>query len=336
MKYALIDNTHSSSGLVNIGDYVQSLAAAQYLPKVDFYVERDKLNRSDYEEAKLILNGWHTYRPENWPPNPNLDVKIISFHLNPRFSKAFFANPNTVSYLKKNGPVGCRDYNTMKLMEQQGIPAYYSFCLTTTLDLKYRTEEKTDDIYMVDVLYDYDYSLIYKHDPKRILYHLLNGKIFKRMNWVKRNKILRQHIAPDVLENAIKVKHHFKSNMDVETKFKITEELLKKYAAAKLVITSRIHCALPCLAMGTPVLFILDGLEDEKIHLSRFKGILTHINILSAQDKNEINKLFGERMNVVHPEEVNWNDPPKNPTSFKKYAEELKKSCQEFILQNSE
>lgn len=34
------------------------------------------------------------------------------------------------------------------------------------------------------------------------------------------------------------------------------EELIRKYASARLVITSRIHAALPCLAVNTPVVFI--------------------------------------------------------------------------------
>src|SRR5690606_10514170 len=45
-------------------------------------------------------------------------------------------------------------------------------------------------------------------------------------------------------------------------KFLLAEELLNKYSTAKLVITSRIHCALPCLALGTPVIY-LNGFEKE-------------------------------------------------------------------------
>jgi len=53
----------------NIGDEIQSIAARQFLPGVDIYVERDSLNNvvSD-EKIKLIMNGWFTHKPENWPP----------------------------------------------------------------------------------------------------------------------------------------------------------------------------------------------------------------------------------------------------------------------------
>ncbi|WP_264821067.1 polysaccharide pyruvyl transferase family protein [Acinetobacter schindleri] len=42
--------------------------------------------------------------------------------------------------------------------------------------------------------------------------------------------------------------------------------MLEKYSTAKLVITSRIHCALPCLAMGTPVIYI-NGFDNFLIHV---------------------------------------------------------------------
>jgi len=50
----------------NIGDEIQSIAARQFLPRVDIYVERDSLNNvvSD-EKIKLIMNGWFTHKPEN-------------------------------------------------------------------------------------------------------------------------------------------------------------------------------------------------------------------------------------------------------------------------------
>jgi len=52
----------------NIGDEIQSIAARQFLPRVDIYVERDSLNNvvSD-EKIKLIMNGWFTHKPENCP-----------------------------------------------------------------------------------------------------------------------------------------------------------------------------------------------------------------------------------------------------------------------------
>lgn len=54
----------------NIGDYIQSLAAKQFIPKDKdiTYVHRDYLNNID-STSKVIMNGWFTHKPDNWPPS---------------------------------------------------------------------------------------------------------------------------------------------------------------------------------------------------------------------------------------------------------------------------
>jgi exopolysaccharide biosynthesis predicted pyruvyltransferase EpsI len=43
---------------------------------------------------------------------------------------------------------------------------------------------------------------------------------------------------------------------DPEYRMYYANDILNKYKSAKCVITSRLHAALPCLALGTPVLLI--------------------------------------------------------------------------------
>jgi len=333
MKYALLEHKHGDAGIVNYGDHIQSLAAEQYLPKLDFYVERDRLNKPDYPEGKIILNGWFTYAPENWPPNENLDPLFVSFHLNPRFAPKLLSDPKNVAYLKRHAPIGCRDYRTLDIMQKAGIDAYFSFCLTTTLDIKYKQKKTTEDIYFADVLYDYDQRYVYKADPKRVLYHLATGRIFKTMNLPKKNSILRELVPKDVIEQAINVNHFCDNKLPTPAIYDIARNTLRNYSTAKMVVTSRIHCALPCLAMGTPVLFIFNGLDDDAGHLSRFRGTVDHLNILSSKPEKEINEIFGMKMNVIHPEDVDWSNPPANPETFRPLAEKLKSTCRNFIEQ---
>src|SRR5678816_3622094 len=66
----------------NAGDYIQSLAAARFLPKVDKYVNREKLNEYNGPPLKLNMNGWFMHRPSNWPPSEMIDPLVTSFHLN--------------------------------------------------------------------------------------------------------------------------------------------------------------------------------------------------------------------------------------------------------------
>lgn len=331
MKYALLKHSHGDAGIVNYGDHIQSLAAKQYLPQVDYYIERDELNAPVPEKVKLILNGWFTYKPENWPPHENIEPLFVSFHLNPRFADVIFNNPDTVAYLKKYSPIGCRDFSTLNLMQKNGIDSYFSFCLTSTLDIDYKTSEKTDDIYFVDVLYDFDQRYVYKADPKRVLYHTATGRIFKTMNLPKKNKILKEHIPQNIIDQAIVINQFCSNKLTNEEKYEIADETLKKYAKAKVVVTSRIHCALPCLAMGTPVLFLFNGLEDVDGHLSRFKGTVNHLNILTTKSKTEVDALFEADMNVFAPDDIDWDNPPLNPVSNLELSNNLKKIVQGFV-----
>ena len=66
----------------NAGDYIQSLAAAQYLPRVDKYLNREKLSEYKGEPVKLIMNGWFMHQPECWPPSKQIFPLLTSFHIN--------------------------------------------------------------------------------------------------------------------------------------------------------------------------------------------------------------------------------------------------------------
>jgi hypothetical protein len=331
MKYALFEHTQNNLGLVNIGDHIQSCAAEQFLPRVDFYVERDRLNDPDYEKAKIIMNGWFTDAPENWPPNPNLIPLFVSFHLQPKSAKILLAKKENVDYLKRHGPIGCRDYKTLEILEEHGIEAFFSFCLTTTLDEKYKSPKRNNDLIFVDPLYGYDRELLKKVDLVELVKKFPIRKLGKLKGYLKPKAKLTDYVPKEVIEGGVWHEHYVtakKSNEDLYTEAK---DLLGKYASAKGVVTSRIHCALPCLALDTPVLFVMEGLRDEKQHMSRFRGILDHINILTTQPKQELDRLFGREMNVYHPDEIDWDNFPSNPKTFRPLAEELKKKCRNFI-----
>lgn len=331
MKYALFEHKQSNMGLVNIGDHIQSCAAEQFLPKIDFFVERDYLNNPAYDKAKIIMNGWFTDAPENWPPNSNLIPFFISFHLQPSSAQIILKKKENVDYLKAHSPIGCRDFRTVKLLQNAGVDAYFSFCLTTTLDLNYKTDNKTNEILFVDPLYSFDANLLKKMSVREALKKFSIKKLRKLKDYFRPKSNLNEFVPESIIEKGIFIDHYYDSNKSTEELYKIAKELLKRYAKAKLVVTSRIHCALPCLALGTPVLFVLDGLKDESLHMSRFRGILDHLNILTKDSKLEIDSLFGKKMNVFHPDDIDWNNPPKNPSSFSKHSEELKLKCRNFI-----
>ena len=328
---AIVKHTGTNYGLVNIGDYIQICAAEQFMPSINLAIERDRLNQSLNNKTLIILNGWFTNHPENWPPNKNLSPLFVSFHLQPASAKKILSKQQNIDFFKKHQPVGCRDYNTLKMLQGKGIKAYFSYCLTSTLDIKYKSTKIRKGVYIVDPLYSQDFGIIKKFNLKKLIFSPPFKKLFKLKDVVFPKSKIEDFIPKGVIISSEKIEHYINGETDHNVLMRLAKNLLNKYAGAKLVITSRIHCAIPCLSLGTPVLFILKGLSDEDQHMSRFRGILDHINILTLQNKEELNTLFGKKMNCYHPNEIDWDSPPKNPLTFKKLAEDLKKKCYEYI-----
>ncbi len=130
-KIAVISYPNSN----NLGDYIQKIAVKQFLKGNITEIDRDNLKNYFGEKIKLIINGWFMEKPNNWPPSENIIPLFISFHINP-IIKSYILNKKGVEYLKQHEPIGCRDLYTKLILEKKGIRAYFSGCLTLTLDRK--------------------------------------------------------------------------------------------------------------------------------------------------------------------------------------------------------
>ncbi|MHC4216313.1 MAG: polysaccharide pyruvyl transferase family protein, partial [Planctomycetota bacterium] len=203
----------------NVGDYIQSLAAEQFLPKIDRYINREHLNEYSGPRTRLIMNGWFTHNPKSWPPSPDIVPLFVSFHLSKKAAEAVL-NERGVAYLKKY-EVGARDPSTLELLKAKGINAFFSGCLTLTLGNIFHHQPGTD-IYFVDVL-------------------------FKPQFIGRRKRIIRKLFGDDITRSAKWIKHTYPSSMykTEESRFQLANDILSLYQKAKLVVTSRLHCALP-------------------------------------------------------------------------------------------
>lgn len=139
---------------IYIGDYIQALASAQFLPYVDGFLDRDEdLKSYRGEICSMIMNGWYMHNPENWPPSERIIPLFVAFHLNV-LAKEKLVSDASIAYLKRHEPIGCRDVNSMNILMAKGIKAYFSGCMTLTLGLKYKSESKSGKSFMVDPPYD--------------------------------------------------------------------------------------------------------------------------------------------------------------------------------------
>lgn len=320
----LVYKTNPHNNIFNIGDYIQSLAASQFMPKIDFYINREKLDEYSKDNTRLIMNGWFMHEPTHWPPSPKIQPLFVSFHLN-ILAKSELLNDKSISYLKKYEPIGCRDKNTVNLLIENGIDAYFSGCLTLTLSESYKSEANTkrNGIYFTDVYYSFDKNPIQLIKTLIILLTklksivLLNKRMklnFSLKNIIKTAGFYRTYskkFTSEVLTKANYIEQEIPDNfLSDEDKFSYAKDLLKKYSTAQFVVTSRIHCALPCLSLETPVIYIenvnqseesscrLDGIRD-LFHVMKYdKGRLTFdltkekIKISTTfKNKDDYNKL---------------------------------------------
>lgn len=320
MKYSIM--TYAEGGRwFNIGDYIQSLAAKQFLPQVDSYVNRECLGQYYGEKSKIILNGWFTHHPETWIPSEQLDPLFVSLHINSSAADRMLS-PAGISYLKRYEPIGCRDHYTVRLLESKGIKAYFTGCLTLTLDSYAKKDPGNDGkIYIVDPLYGFPNKDRIFINAKSLIKGVIKGDILK-MN--SANEFMKKIFTQSLLDNAEYIKQELpKDTYTEDQKFVLAENLLKKYSTAKLVITSRIHCALPCLALGTPVIY-LNGFEKE-FDACRMEGLSDLFHTININRKTKeissnfpISGLIDEYIDLVNKEDylVLANDLKKNVNSF--------------------
>ena len=321
MKYGIFSYDENKI-FFNVGDNIQSLAAKQYMPRVDTYINRERLADYHGEKMKVIMNGWFTHNYNNWVPSDDIEPLFVSFHVNNTAAPGML-NDKGIAYLKKHEPIGCRDQFTADTLKAKGIDAYFSGCLTLTLDT-YKVDDalRGEDIYIVDPLYSYPRWEKVSMSWKWFLKSILNGKLFQLG---KKKKHLNNFISADLLKSAIHINQEPPANRYTdEQKFAMAEDLLHKYAKAKLVITSRIHCALPCLAMGTPVIFV-NGF-DSFVDSCRFDGILELFNRI------DINAKTGEfTANFPLEGKITKDTIVKNLGKHHTLAEPLKEKCRAFI-----
>lgn len=318
MNYSLL--TYDFKDHFNLGDYIQSLAAKQFLPHVDCYTNRERLDDYAGPEAKVIMNGWFMRHTEHWPPSSKIIPLFTSFHLNSKRAEKML-DENGIDYLKRHEPIGCRDNTTLALLKAKGIDAYLSSCLTLTLGGSYH-HCLGEGIYFVDVLFKYPtWKSVFK-SFNSFQKSVGNGNL---LLLGKRKKLLRKIFGDTIIQQAKEITHHYSSEAfpTEESRFELADNILKQYEKAKLVVTSRIHCALPCLAMGTPVVFVEGGFENpsSQCRLDGISDLFNRIKIFPQGnyaadfDLNKLRKL-GEI---------------ENKACHLKYVENLNRCCKNFI-----
>lgn len=248
------------NGFVNYGDYIQTIATKLAVESVidsgfkfDF-VDRDSLfyyvpKEDEFAISICLMQGWFSHTL-NFFPNKNICPIWIGVHFN-RVVHKYIEQALAVDPLFFREEVGCRDLSTLDFLRNLGVRAYFSRCLTLTLP-KRKTQGQQDKIYFVDIPDE-----VMKLFPLKIKE---NAEV-RRQRWC--------HVGNE----------YWKKTYDH------AQEILDDLQQAHLVITSALHCAAPCVAMGIPVILIsLDPLENAN-RFSALNGILNSITVNEIIDR---------------------------------------------------
>jgi hypothetical protein len=169
------------------------------------------------EGTWTLCFGWYMHAlfgiRHGFPLHRSLRPVFVSFHCN----KRDLLTPEAIDYLRRYGPVGCRDWNTVYLLLSLGVPAFFSGCLTTTIDTVFPEREappRDAPVAYVDV-----------DDPPQ-------------------DAVAFHHSDQAVRERP------FVANVERAL------ELLETYRGDhRAVVTSRLHCYLPVRSVGADVEF---------------------------------------------------------------------------------
>ena len=260
---------------MNLGDPIQSFAVLELFKRLGIPEEEiiplDRYDLADYdgEDVIAVINGAENYEHFAYharflPVSSKIHPVFCGIHLHRELSET------ELSSLKNNQPIGCRDEFTVNYLKSKGIDAFLSGCFTMLF-------------------------------PKRD-----NSKVYDKIFIVDCSDKIMEYIPDNIKENAEYLTQIIRmSSVSKDYRFTIeeTEEYNQKAKTqlnryrdeAKLVITTRLHVASPCVAMGIPVVLVRETFDERYQFIDRF---------LPLYSPEELKDLDWENVKAEIPDEV--------------------------------
>lgn len=220
----------------NLGDDLVALAAMQHLPRVDYALDADALDAplalGQDDRLVLLAPGLFLRSSAHWPPEKHIAPVCLGVHISS--GDAWGLPLSTLDgagldALLACAPIAARDVRTANRLAKLNIPHTLTGCLSLTLD---HPTGPRKGIVCCDV-------------PEEV---------------VRGVQEFRRDVT--VLTHAIS-----NPSPDFDKRMADAKALLAQYASAEMVFTRRLHCAMACLAVGTPVLLLY---HPEYEDISRF------------------------------------------------------------------
>lgn len=248
----------------NLGDHLQIIAGLGVMARIglspDYFVDRDNEiataacpDSGDDDSIGILLNGWFKTNGREWPPDPRLVPVFLGFHAR-LFQCPELLSPAALDYYRRHQPIGCRDQYTAGLLGSHDIGVFESHCLTLTFPRRPVNVVQQKEVFVVS-------------RDERILTRLPPS------------------LKPYTFVSHYSGNHHFDENLEE------ARRLVDRYRThARLIVTSLLHCALPAIAMGIPVVVFYPP-NDSRGHASdveRFSSLQKLVRIYHLDEIEQV------------------------------------------------
>lgn len=234
----------------NLGDEIQTIAAIKAINSLGFELDEivDRTQINTKNNINLMVNGCFEIEDLDNLLKNNIQPIFSNIHINSQHTNI---DKNIIEKFKKYQPIGCRDRHTEKIFKTCGVDAFFNYCMTLTLD-------KRDENIVGDTVFIVDLD-----------------------NFLPLPKHLKKQKIEYLTHESVNIYSH-------TAKMVLAKELLEQYKThAKLVITSKLHCALPCIAMGIPVI-LFNKKNNKRMQLAQeFIPIHPYVNIDGIYTENK-------------------------------------------------
>lgn len=325
----------------------------------------------DGQNVKIIGCGCYIWDVKHWPPSEYIEPLFISMHIFPMEEEALFSEANIAywkeyapigcrdmgtyrMFQKRNIPAYYSSCITLTLGEKyKFIGERYGYCFVDPYIplplfkdgasfrkiqflelipfirryLKYRSK--------VNRLIQNDFFSLYGPNWGHSHYKGAKLSFMKRYHATQFYFLYSQIFSDEILLNAEYITHMYRLRKNLmesdEELCSVAEKFIKKYAHSKMVVTSRIHAALPCLGLETSVIFCLNSeMESNAIKFNtpgRFEGIVDLFRIFRV-GKEKISTDDDVLKNVG---KINAATVVPNKLDYQKYAFDLKSRILSFL-----
>lgn len=264
MKYGLLAHIGFARGregaeknrIVSMGDMFECMAILRIYEEAGIK-EEDLIYCYAYELD--TYEGEYVVLPINiYSLNINWSKRILPVFLGLSLGGSHELSEENVRLLRRFQPVGCRDERTMRRLLELGIDAYLQGCLVAAFEERVQGLPTQNKVFFIDA-----------------------------------NAGIKAYIPDDLLDHYEFFSHDFYINLrkeDWKQMYEFAKATMERYKKeARLIVTSKYHAALIALALGIPVILVMEN------NYYKYSWVEKYIPVYEPKDFDKID---------WHPEKV--------------------------------